>query len=748
MEIVGQIETIIYRNETNAYMVAEFLVDEEIFTIVGYMPFINEGDCLKIIGKVVEHKDYGTQIQVQTFEKLMPLTLKSLEKYLGSGNITGVGEKLANRIITTFGEDTINIFKLEPEKLANIRGITKERAYEIAAQFIENWEMWQIVGFLENLGIGAEHTKKIYDILGNNTIQEIERNPYILIDIVKSVDFIQIDKMAMKIGIDKENERRIKSGIKYGLIRSTINGNSCVTIEKLIEFVINLLNVSEDMIIENIKRLNKEKEIVIETRENEEDEDGNIQEIQEYVYISSYYLTEKEIANRLFLLSNAKNMKYIKNINKDLKKVETNSDIDLSERQKDAVELVNDNNVVIITGGPGTGKTTVIKTIIEIYEAIDKKVVLCAPTGRAAKRMTETTGREASTLHRLLEIGKIDEDNLFKESNDFETSMIDGDIIIVDEVSMVDMFLINYLLKSVYQGSKLILVGDKDQLASVGPGSVLKDLIESKKIQTVHLDKIFRQAAKSKIVLNAHNVNRGEKLILKSEKDDMKDDFFFIKQTVQQKMVDEIVSLCTGRLKNFGDYDFFENIQVLSPTKKGALGTRELNKVLQSYLNPYKENKLEKSTLGVIYRVGDRVMQIKNNYDIGWEKQGKKQMEYGKGVFNGEYGTILNIYEKEKQLEIGFDDKKIAIYEFSELDQIEHSYVVTIHKSQGSEFDVVILAIPQSAPMLLTRNLLYTAITRAKKLLIAVGSDKVLEYMIQNIESKKRNTGLKYKMIN
>ncbi len=750
MELIGQLESIIFRNESNAYTVAEFEVDSEIYTIVGYMPFISEGDCLKIIGQTIEHKEYGTQIQVKKFEKLMPLTLKSLEKYLASGNIKGVGEKLANKIITTFGDETINIFKLEPHKLANIRGITREKAIEISTQFIENWEIWQIVGFLEKIGISTEYTKKVYDVLGNNTIEQIEQNPYILIDIVRGVDFVQIDKMALKLGIDNTNEKRIKSGIKYGLIKSTLNGHSCVEKEELIRDVMTLLHISKELVEENLISLNVKNEIVIEQRKEIKNTKEEIKEklLNEYVYISTYYLTEKEIANRLKLLKNAKNTKHIKNIGKDIKKINKNLDIELSEKQKEAVELVNENNVVIITGGPGTGKTTIIKTIIEIYEQKDKKVVLAAPTGRAAKRMTETTGKEASTLHRLLEIGKIDEDNLFKENTNYQGAPIDGDIIIIDEVSMVDMFLISYLLKGIYQGSKLILVGDKDQLASVGPGSILKDLIESKEIPTIHLNKIFRQAAKSKIILNAHNVNNGEKLILKAKgnEEELKEDFFFIKQTAQKNMIEEIISLCTGRLKKFGNYDFFENIQVLSPTKKGLLGTRELNKELQAKLNPYSDNKLERQAMGVIYRIGDRVMQIKNNYDIYWEKELKGKVSHGTGVFNGEFGTITNIYENEKQLEIIFDDKKIAIYEFSELDQIEHSYVVTIHKAQGSEFDVVILAVPQSAPMLLTRNLLYTGITRAKKLLILVGNDKVLEYMIQNVDSKKRNTGLEYKM--
>ena len=371
--------------------------------------------------------------------------------------------------------------------------------------------------------------------------------------------------------------------------------------------------------------------------------------------------------------------------------------------------------------------------------------MLCAPTGRAAKRMEETTGSQAKTLHRLLEIGKI-KNELGVENVDYETAPIDADVIIVDEMSMVDIFLMNYLVKSIYLGTKLVLVGDVDQLSSVGPGSVLKDIIESEQFQVIRLDKIFRQAALSKIVLNAHNVNRGEKFITKTEDKSLKEDFFFINEYNQDKILYNILSLCKDRLKNYGNYEFFKNIQVISPTKRGMIGTRELNKYLQQELNP-KENKKEKVSGNITFRQGDRVMQVKNNYDIYWEKR-EPEFEYGSGIFNGEFGTILDINEEEKQIEVKYDDGKIAWYAYQDLEELEHSYAITVHKSQGSEFDVVILPITASSPMLLTRNLLYTAITRARKLLIVIGSNKIIENMIANFDNKKRNTGLKYKLIN
>ena len=381
----------------------------------------------------------------------------------------------------------------------------------------------------------------------------------------------------------------------------------------------------------------------------------------------------------------ARRVKKIKNIQMILKKIESHSNIELSEKQKEAIELVNENNVTIITGGPGTGKTTIIKTIIDIYEQKGNKVVLCAPTGRAAKKMTETTGKEASTLHRLLEIGKIDENNFYQTSTEYEGAPIDADLIIVDELSMVDMFVMSYLLKCIYKGTKLILVGDCDQLSSVGPGSVLKDLIASEKVVTVHLDKIFRQAAKSKIILNAHRVNNGEPFLTKEDEDyteETMEDFFYINESSQEKIVEEVLSLCTGRLKNYGDYDFFQSIQVLTPTKKGMLGTRELNKALQERLNPNIYDLPEKANMGAIYRAGDRIMQVKNNYDMDWEKEIKGNIEAGKGVFNGEIGTITEDKKKNKIIEIKFDDEKTAYYDYTELEQIEHSYAITIHKAQ------------------------------------------------------------------
>ena len=510
------------------------------------------------------------------------------------------------------------MLQYEPEKLTAIKGITKEKAIQMSEDFNENWELWQIVGYLERFGIGPQNAKKVYKMLGKDAITQIEENPYRLVDIVRGVDFKQIDKIAKDIGISYDNEKRVESGIKYSLICISYNGHTCVEQEKLISFVQDLLQVEKEVIKNNLINLNVKKEIVIQEQRQ-----------TKLVYLYSYYMAEWGIAEKLIGLIKTENDKEIKKLKQEIKKLEKESNFVFSDKQKEALTMVNNENVCIITGGPGTGKTTIIKTIIELYEMQEKKVVLCAPTGRAAKRMTEATKKEAKTLHRLLEIGKIEEEGI-KEKFEHDVAPIDADIIIVDEVSMVDVFLMNYLLKAIYKGTKLILVGDADQLPSVGPGSILKDMIASGKIATIHLDKIFRQAQKSKIIVNAHRVNEGQTFLTKAEAKEMQtnEDFFYIRPNSQEEMIYQVLSLSSTRLSKFGDYDFFENIQVLTPTKKGSLGTKELNRRLQETLNPASDFKKEKNSMGVIFREQDKIMQIRNNYDIYWEKK-EPEYEYG-----------------------------------------------------------------------------------------------------------------------
>ncbi len=794
MDLKGIVEDFIYQNDTNSYTIATFNIDladaessgkyfaDEQITIVGYLPFVAPGDSLKIIGSIVTHKDYGEQFKVDSFEKLMPEGTVALEKYLSSGTIKGIGPATARKIIERFGEETIHIFKFEPQKLALVKGISETKAIEMGEEFNQKWNLWQIVGFLEKFGIGANNAQKIYDALGADATKKIDENPYILIDIVYGVDFKKIDEYAINYGISRDSESRIKSGIKYSLLVASINGHTCVQKESLLVYAESLLEVDRSTLENCLINLNVQKEIFIESREDEiginktsnniedsydETIDGEERINNEWVYLYPFYKGEQNISERLLRLQNFKNIKYIKNFKSEIKKAEKNLSIHLSEMQRDAIEQINDNNVCIITGGPGTGKTTIIKCLIDIYRSKGRKVVLAAPTGRAAKRMTETTGEEAKTIHRLLEIGKIDDDKL--SNIDAEIDAIDCDVLVIDEMSMVDIFLMNYIAKALFLGSKLVLVGDSNQLPSVGPGSILKDLIESNQIPFISLNEIFRQAAKSKIIVNAHRVNNGESFIgCNNYEDDSLSDFFYVNEYNQDRTVKLVTSLCTDRLKNYGDYDFFTNIQVLTPTKKGKLGTKELNKILQESLNPFTPEISEKQYGNVVFREGDRVMQVKNNYDIYWERGSNRQVnkyfeskdlgvmprnaiipyESGTGIFNGEIGRVSYINFAEKQLEVDFDDGKTAWYAFTELDQLEHSYCITIHKAQGSEFDVVILVIPPASNMLLTRNLLYTGITRAKKLLVVIGNNNLVDKMIHNTETKKRNTGLKYKLKN
>lgn len=670
MEIKGEVAEIIYKNEVNGYCIAVFETEEESTTIVGYLPFVNKNDTLEVTGKFVEHQEYGRQFKVETFKKVMPETLDSLERYLANGLIKGIGPATAKKIVDTFGKETINVFKLEPERLSQIKGISKDKALEIAQEFVENWELWQLVSYLEKFGLGPQSAQGIYKKLGENAIEKIEADPYVLVELSNKVDFVQIDKMALKIGMEYDNEKRIRSGIKYALLRVTYNGHCAVLYENLVDFARELLGVSEDAIDSSLINMKAKEEIYIEERGNED-----------WIYLSTYYKAEKNIAEKLIELREYKNINAIENLDRKLKKIEKTQKIELSDKQKEAVKLVNDNNVCVITGGPGTGKTTIIKSIIDIYKEEELKITLCAPTGRAAKRMTEATGEEAKTLHRVLEIGKFaSEDEI---NPDLLVTPIDANVVIIDEASMIDLFLMNYLMKALYSGTKLILVGDENQLPSVGPGNVLKDIIASEKVPVVTLNKIFRQAAKSKIILNSHKVNEGESFIgIKQEnEEELLQDFFFIQENNKENIIKQIVSLCTGRLERYGNYDFIKNIQVITPTKKGNLGTKELNQVIQSNVNPFETTKKEKKFGDTIFRQGDRIMQIKNNYDIFWERDGKTN-EAGSGVFNGEFGTIIDINEMDKEIVIKFDDDKKVWYSYADLDQIEHAYAITVHKAQ------------------------------------------------------------------
>ena len=721
--LTGEVKEIIYVNEGNGYTIADFEVDSgNETTIVGYLPFINVGSSLKVVGTFVMHKDYGRQFKVDTFEVIVPQNLTQLEKYIGNGLISGIGPATAKRIIKTFGEDTLAVIKFEPDRLAEIKGITREKALKISVEFNESLGLWEIVSYLGKLGIEPKNAQTIYKKLGQETIEKVNENPYILVDLGIRVDFHQIDRMALQIGFEKTNLKRIDCGILHALSLASGNGHSCVLEENLIRYSSSLLGVSEEDIADGINDLIAKDKIVVETR------DKNIN----WVYSKEYFEAESNIVKNIKALMEADNLKAFKNLDKRIKDI---CDINLSKEQLNAIKLVNDNNVTIITGGPGTGKTTIIKVIIEMYDSLKKKVVLCAPTGRAAKRMTEATGKDASTLHRLLEIGKVDDQGEIKAN--MPISPIDADVIVVDEMSMVDLFLMNYLLKGIYKGTKLVLVGDSDQLPSVGPGTVLKDLIESEKIPFISLNKIFRQAAKSQIIVNSHKVNEGISFVGEKEnyEDEILDDFLYIPEKDVKKAKEIILST------------YNTDTQIITPTKKGELGTKELNKLIQEKFNPQLSKEREKKYGDVIFREGDKVMQTKNNYDIEWIKF-DSDTDYGSGIFNGEMGIITSVDNREGLITIRFEDGKMAGYTYDELEELVHSYAITVHKSQGSEFENVIMPILDAPSMLLTRNVLYTGMTRAKSDLKIIGSPDMIDYMVNNNKTKERNTGLKYKLSN
>ena len=740
MEVEGQIEEIIYKNDINSYTVASFMTDDHmLITIVGYLPFVSNGDYLKLVGGLVKHPSYGEQFKVETFEKTVPETEEGLIKYLAEGDFEGIGPAKAKKIVSKFGKDTINIIKNYPKELICIKGISLEMALNLSEKFTSEFSKWELVRYLDTYGISLQNADKINQVLGEDAINIIKKNPYILVEILNRINFEKIDSVALKMGFEYDNYSRIRSGIKYAMERITIDGHSCALYDNLVAFSREMLKVSPQVIEDAIINMRAKEEIVIEDREDTK---------QEYVYLNTYYNTEKGIARRILNLNSKKNKNIIPDMESEIKKVEKKLDIKLSDMQKSAIKCINDNNVCIITGGPGTGKTTIIKSIIEIFKKQNLKPVLCAPTGRAAKRMTEVSGIEAKTLHRLLEISGVTEDIDFR-TGDFEVKAIEGDIVIVDEASMIDMFLMNYLLKGIFTDTRLVLVGDIDQLPSVGPGNVLKDLIESEKIETIRLNEIFRQAAKSKIIVNAHKINEGEHILEEDEKESKKkllDDLIYVEENSEDVELQKVLGIC---METYRDKKSIDNFQIISPTKRGMLGTKELNDILQKTLNPPKEDVIEKKIGNTIYRENDRVMQIKNNYQITWRKYDDPyNQDIGSGIFNGELGRITHINNRDKQITVKFDDGKEALYEFSDMDQLDLAYAITVHKSQGSEFDIVLLVISKAAPMLLTRNLLYTAVTRARKLLIIIGQKNIINYMVDNNNSKKRSTGLLYKLNN
>lgn len=730
-EIKGYVDHIVFQNKDNGYTVMDLDCDGELYSCVGYAASVSEGELLLIKADMVINPTYGPQYEIREYEVLPPEDVKSIERYLSSGAIKGIGAAMASRIIRRFGEETFEIIENEPERLAEIKGISERKAREIASQMADRRDLRVVMMVLQKYGITYQLGMKLYARYGLKIGGIIEENPYRLAEEVQGIGFLKADEIAKKAGIGSNSDFRIRSGIFYVLQKASLDGHMYLPKEILMMEGTKLLGVSADDIEHHLMDLCIDKKVYIKQIE---------EEIR--VYAAQNYFMEMNVARMLDDLNVNYDVDEEKLENK-ISEIEKQDGIVLDEMQHKAVIEAVKKGLLIITGGPGTGKTTTIETIIHYFESEGMDLYLAAPTGRAAKRMTETTGYEAQTLHRLLELsGGLEGDNRVAEFGRNEQNPLEADVIIVDETSMVDMYLMNYLLKAVLVGTRLIFVGDVNQLPSVGPGCVLKDMIDSQVLPVVRLTKIFRQAMESDIVKNAHKINRGEEVDL--QKKDSRD-FFFIHQNDQLIMQRAILSLVQDKLPRFVNATPLD-IQVLTPMRKGVFGVYELNKLLQKYLNPPAAGKYEKEMPDRLFREGDKVMQTKNNYQLEWKilNRYNVEIEKGMGVFNGDIGVISRIDENMELMTVVFDENRQVDYPFKLLDELELAYAITVHKSQGSEYPAVVMPMFQGPRPLMNRNLLYTAVTRAKNCVALVGSATVFNEMVENENEHKRYSGLQY----
>ncbi|WP_343101861.1 ATP-dependent RecD-like DNA helicase [Romboutsia sp. MSSM.1001216sp_RTP31141st1_G3_RTP31141_220114] len=724
----GMISDIVFKNEDNGYTIAHLANSDNEVVIVGCMPTLSVGESIEVEGKWTNHKTYGTQFEVNKFMPVTPTSLEGIYVYLSSGMIHGIGEKMAKKIVDKFGVSTLDIIQNNPHRLSEVDGIGQKKIDQIVKSYEENRELRNIIIELSPYGITPNYCMKIYKKYKNKAIEVINKNPYKLAEDIRGVGFKIADNIASKIGIEKNSKDRVSQGILYTLNQSLGNGHTYLPENILIQEAIKLLDVKGELVKECILELAYDQKIHIEKKDN-----------QHLIYLIPYYLSENGVCKQIIKLSQHEFKDLNIDIEEEIRVVEKEEGIKLANNQMLAVKEAIEGGVVIITGGPGTGKTTTINTIIKIFENNNQEVVLAAPTGRAAKRMSETSSKEAKTIHRLLEMGyATDSDELQFMKNEEEP--IKAEVIIIDEVSMVDILLMYSLLRAIKPGTRVILVGDSDQLPSVGAGNVLKDMIDSCVIKVVRLTEIFRQAQESMIVVNAHKINNGQPLHLNSKGKD----FFFIRKNTNEEIINEIIGLVSERLPKFYNVDKLKDIQVLSSMRKGDLGVTNLNIELQKHLNKPEKYKVEENFQRRIFRVGDKVMQIKNNYTRKWENEYKT--DSGEGIYNGDIGYVYHIDKDKRIVYVIFDQVKIVSYTYDELDELDHSYCTTIHKSQGSEFPVVVIPITWAPPMLLSRNLLYTAVTRAKKLVVLVGDVKYLEYMIKNNRINNRHSNLSYKL--
>lgn len=723
----GYVDHIRFRNEENGYTVLSLDAAGEEETCVGNFTYIQEGEYLRLTGEYVDHAVHGPQFKVASFEVKTPEGVKDMERYLGSGAIKGLGPVLAKRIVKKFKMDTFRVIEEEPECLIQIKGISERLAREIAVQFGEKQEMRQAMIFLSQYGIATNYAVKIFNEYGNDLYEIIKTNPYQLADDISGIGFKIADEIASRVGIGTDSDFRIKSGVLYTLIQANGSGHVYFPKDRLLVRTAELLGVEQSSVENRLMDLILEKKIVIKTIDN-----------QDVIYGAQIYYTELNAAKRLLDLNIDYDISDME-LDKTILSLEKNTEVELDELQKCAIKAAAKSGVVVITGGPGTGKTTTINAIIQYFESEGMDIMLGAPTGRAAKRMTEATGYQAQTIHRMLELnGNLEGDSRFRfEKND--QNPLETDVVIIDEMSMVDITLMHALLLAIVPGTRLVLVGDVNQLPSVGPGNVLKDVIASEKFSVVMLTKIFRQEAQSDIVLNAHKINAGNPIAL----DNKSRDFFFLRREAIKDIIGVVVYLVRDKMPNYVNADPYD-IQVLTPMRKGELGVERLNQVLQLYLNPPSAEKQEREVRGGIFREGDKVMQIKNNYRLEWEVNNGKGfvLDSGIGVFNGDMGRIREINTFSEQVTVVFDENRIVKYAFNMLDELDLAYAITIHKSQGSEYPAIVMPLLTGPRVLFNRNLLYTAVTRARQCVTIVGSGGTVDYMIRNINEQQRHSGL------
>lgn len=723
IEIKGTVEDIIFKNEENGFVIAVVDFEDEMLYVKGYMPFITEGDTVKFKGKMVTHPVYGEQFDVEHCEQVLPTTVEAIEKYLASGLITGIGPSTAKKIVEKFGEESLDIITYNPQRLAEVSGIGESKVEIIALSFSEQRAIKDVMMFLQKYDVSTAYATKIYKFYGEHTIQILSENPYRMADEIDGIGFKMADAIAQKMGVEIASPYRLATGLKHVLELFSHNGHSYAYREELVTKATEILGVGREQLESELIELVIRGELF-----------HDIIEDQDAVYLSRLFYAEQNVLRRLLEMDSSRYNMKSGDVELIVNEYEENEGIDLAEEQREAVGAVVENGILVITGGPGTGKTTIINGIIQVFEAKKMKVLLAAPTGRAAKRMAEATSREAKTIHRLLEYAYSEDENSIG-FNKNETDPLVADAVIIDEVSMVDIVLMSRLMDALTPGTRLILVGDSDQLPSVGPGNVLKDLIESDVFKVVKLKEIFRQAEESMIVVNAHRINNGERLLV-NEKDK---DFFLITKRRHEDILETIRNLCKERLPNFYKLNGKADIQVLSPTKNGIIGTVSLNKTLQEALNPPASHKIERRFNDKLFRVGDKVMQIKNNYNIKWEN---KDGYEGEGIYNGDIGLVDFIDVNEREIHIIFDGDKTAVYEFNQADELVLAYAVTVHKSQGSEFPVIVMPASWGPPMLMNRNIIYTAVTRAKQLVVLVGEERYVNHMIDNSKILDRRSGL------